>query len=491
MIRATTFAGKTVAVFGLGGSGVAAAQSLVAGGADVAVWDDGVAAREAAAASGFKVVDLSSADWTTFAALILAPGVPLTHPEPHWTVVKAREAGVEVIGDVELFCRARAMVAPKSAFIAITGTNGKSTTTALIAHLLRELGFDTQMGGNIGKAILTLEPPAQDRVHVVEMSSYQIDLTPSVHPSVGVLLNVTPDHLDRHGTIEHYASVKERLVSAADAAVVAIDDKWTGQVAARLEDSGRLYPITVGRGAVLVPRLYAIGSSLFVHEKSGSYATSEEVVQLDGIPSLRGAHNVQNALAALGALRALQELADRGEVELTVNGVPHRIWDIERIAQALKSFPGLAHRMEQVGQTDQVLFINDSKATNADSTDKALSSFQGDIYWIAGGRAKSGGITSLAPHFGRIRRAYLIGEAEDAFAQTLEGQVDYVRCGSLEAAVTAAAHDAGLERGCETVVLFSPACASFDQFRNFEERGDAFRRIVEMLPGVSKSRGTV
>jgi len=485
MIRATTFAGRKVAVFGLGGSGLAAVRSLTDGGAEVAAWDDGAAARTAAERAGVTLVDLTQADWSQMAALVLAPGVPLTHPKPHWTVERAQAAGVEIIGDVELFGRARAALAPKAAFIAITGTNGKSTTTALTAHLLSELGFDVQMGGNIGKAVLTLKLPAEGRVHVVEMSSYQIDLSPTLNPSVGVLLNVTPDHLDRHGTIEHYASVKERLVAAADAAAVAIDDTWTAGIAARLEDGGKLYPFTAGKGAGMVPRLYAIGATLFVHETSGAYATSEEIANLDGIASLRGAHNVQNALAALTTLRALQDLADKGAVALGGK----RVWDRARLAEALKTFPGLSHRMEQVAQAGHVIFINDSKATNADSTDKALTSFKGDIYWIAGGRAKSGGITALEPHFKQITRAYLIGEAEKDFARTLEGKVPYVRCGTLDAAVAAAARDAAQSPDREAVVLFSPACASFDQFRNFEERGDAFRALVEALPEVQKERG--
>lgn len=488
MIQVTTFAGKRVAVFGLGGSGIAAAQSLFAGGADVAAWDDGPAAREAATAAGVPIVDLRAADWSRFAALVLAPGVPLTHPQPHWTVEMARQSGVEVIGDVELFFREREATAAQSACIAITGTNGKSTTTALIAHLLTSLGFDVQMGGNIGKAILTLEPCSRNRVHVIELSSYQIDLSPSLHPSVGVMLNVTADHLDRHGTIEHYASVKERLVTAADAAAISIDDAFTAAMAERLDDSGKVYPFTAGKGARMVPRLYAVGSSLFVHEKSGSYATSEQIADLNGIPSLRGAHNVQNALGALAALRALEDLCEWGWTILQVDGSPRKIWDPAGLARGLATFPGLAHRMEQVAEVGHVIFINDSKATNADSTDKALSSFQGEIHWIAGGQAKSGGIAPLLPHFGRIARAYLIGDAEEEFARTLEGHVDYVRCGTLEAAVTAAS-SAAFQSGREAVVLFSPACASFDQFRNFEERGNAFRRIVEALPEVNESRG--
>src|SRR5512134_3456920 len=193
MIRASTFAGRTVAVFGLGASGMATVDALRAGGARVAAWDDSEASRAAAARGGVPLVDLAHADWSGFAALVLSPGVPLTHPEPHWTVKLARAAGVEIIGDVELFARERAAVAPGAPFVAITGTNGKSTTTALIAHILKDLGCDVQLGGNIGRPILTLEAPAHDRIHVIEMSSFQIELTPTLRPSVGVLLNITPD----------------------------------------------------------------------------------------------------------------------------------------------------------------------------------------------------------------------------------------------------------------------------------------------------------
>ncbi|HEY8215325.1 MAG TPA: Mur ligase family protein, partial [Methylocystis sp.] len=269
MIRCTAFSGKKVAVFGLGASGLASAQALIAGGASVAAWDDNEAGRAAAAKAGITVEDLRSADWTRFAALVLAPGVPLTHPEPHWTVDKARAANVEVIGDIELFARERARHCPDAPFIAITGTNGKSTTTALVAHLLKSLGHDAQMGGNIGRAILTLEPPARDRFHVVEMSSFQIDLTPTLRPTAGVLLNVTPDHIDRHGTVEAYAAVKERLVEGAEAAVIGVDDDLTRLIAARLASGGELYPFTTGKSPSIVPRLYAIGTTLVVHEQEG------------------------------------------------------------------------------------------------------------------------------------------------------------------------------------------------------------------------------
>ncbi len=230
MIPVTSFAGKTVAVFGLGGSGLASCHALRAGGADVIAGDDGAEKIAEAAQAGFVTADLRKASWARFAALVLTPGAPLTHPAPHWTVLAAREAGVEVIGDIELFCRERRRHAPDAPFVAITGTNGKSTTTALIAHLMRVAGYDAQMGGNIGTAILSLEPPRMGRVHVIEMSSYQIDLTPSLDPTVGILLNVSEDHIDRHGTLEHYAAVKERLVAGVrpqGTAIVGVDDGWS------------------------------------------------------------------------------------------------------------------------------------------------------------------------------------------------------------------------------------------------------------------------
>src|SRR5690242_11182959 len=242
MIPVTSFAGKTVAVFGLGGSGLASCHALRAGGAEVIAGDDGADRLAEAAKAGFITADLRTVSWENFSALVLAPGVPLTHPAPHWSVLLAREAGVEVIGDIELFCRERRRHTPDAPFVAITGTNGKSTTTALIAHLMRVAGFDAQMGGNIGTAILSLEPPRKGRVHVIEMSSYQIDLTPSLDPTVGILLNISEDHIDRHGTLVHYAEVKERLVAgvqAQGAAIVGVDDRWSRAAADRIEQAGK------------------------------------------------------------------------------------------------------------------------------------------------------------------------------------------------------------------------------------------------------------
>ncbi|BAU93741.1 UDP-N-acetylmuramoyl-L-alanyl-D-glutamate synthetase [Methylorubrum populi] len=452
MTPATTFAGRKVALFGLGGSGLATVRSLLAGGADVLAWDDNAGSRDRAREQGITVTDLNEADWSGFTALVLAPGVPLTHPEPHWTVGLARGAGIPIIGDIEIFCRERAALAPGAPFVAITGTNGKSTTTALTAHLLRHAGRDVQMGGNIGTAILSLEPPAANRVHVVELSSFQIDLTPSLKPGVGILLNLTPDHLDRHGTMENYAAIKERLVAGADLAVIGVDDAYCAAIAGR-RTGERIRLHVEGHGDAAGDYVCAAGR---VRDSDGAV-----IAEISGIPSLLGDHNLQNAAAAVVAAIRL--------------GLSR-----EEIAAGLNSFPGLAHRMEPLRRIGPTLFVNDSKATNADSTEKALLAFR-DIHWIVGGKAKEGGIEPLAPLFDRVTHAYLIGASSDAFAATLEGRVPFTQCGTLEAA-TAAAADAARTSGTEApVVLLSPACASYDQFPNFEVRGDRFRDLVSAL----------
>jgi len=477
MIRLTSFQDKTVAVFGLAGSGRVAARALIAGGADVVAWDDSPDAQKTARDAGLTVVDLNHADWSGFDSFVVAPGVPLTHPEPHWSVKKAQAAGVEIIGDVELFARQRAVDCPDAPFIAITGTNGKSTTTALITHLLRALGCQVEMGGNIGKAVLTLEPAAPNRIHVVEMSSYQIDLTPTLQPTVGVLLNVTPDHLDRHGTIEHYANVKSRLAQGAKAACVCVDDVFTKDIATAISPPDRLYAFTKGKGAAVVPRGYAIGSSLFVHTVKRGVGQSEEIANLDGIAALRGAHNVENALAAIVAVRALSD-----QLSMVDPDFAEKLWRPSRIADGLQSFPGLAHRLQQIARRGRVSFVNDSKATNAESTEKALSSFSGDLYWIVGGRAKEGGIESLAPLLPRVAKAYLVGESAGDFAKALAGRVPFEKAETMDVAVKRAAEDAAQSQATAPVVLLSPACASFDQYRNFEVRGAHFTELVAALP---------
>jgi UDP-N-acetylmuramoylalanine--D-glutamate ligase len=464
MIPATSFKGKAVAVFGLGGSGIATAHALVEGGASVTAWDDNPESIGAAEAAGIPVGDLRKADWNGLASFVLSPGVPLTHPKPHWSVELARGAGVEIIGDIELFARERRARAPDAPFIAITGTNGKSTTTALATHIVAASGRDAQMGGNIGRAVMTLDPPERDRIYVVECSSYQIDLAPSMDPTAGVLLNITPDHLDRHGTIQHYADVKERLVAGSRTAIIGVDDIYCEQIADRLEHAGRDV-VRVSKRLALADGMFAEGSTI-VKAWNGRM---QPVVSLEGIGSLRGQHNAQNAIAATAACL---------DIGLT----------LDEIQAGLRSFPGLAHRMEQVGRRGNVLFVNDSKATNADASAPALSSFP-RIYWVAGGLPKQGGIASLKSFFPRIAKAYLIGEAAPAFSATLGDAAPYEISGTLEAAVEHAARDAADDASGEVVVLLSPACASFDQFRNFEVRGEAFRSAVASLEGVEMIGG--
>ncbi|WGD28778.1 UDP-N-acetylmuramoyl-L-alanine--D-glutamate ligase [Ancylobacter sp. WKF20] len=459
MIPVTSFKDRAVALFGLGGSGLATARALIAGGARVTAFDDSPASVEKAAAEGIPTGDLRALDWSDIAALVLAPGVPLTHPEPHWSVRLAQGAGVEVIGDIELFCRERRLGLRRAPFAAITGTNGKSTTTALLAHLMKVGGRDVQIGGNFGPAILGLEPPKQGRVYVIECSSYQIDLAPSLDPAVGILLNLSPDHLDRHGTMEHYAAVKERLVAQVEAggtAVIGVDDPWCRAFADRVAASGKgLVRLSVLEK--LEDGIYLDGTDLVVAEGGRTVFT----LPLAGIGSLRGSHNAQNAAAAFASARAL--------------GLAPEV-----IAVGIKSFPGLAHRMEQVRTIGNVLFVNDSKATNADAAERALVSFD-NIYWIAGGKPKEGGIAPLAPLFPRVKKAYLIGVAAEDFAATLGDGVPHEMSGTLEVAVASAARDAASAGLDHAVVLLSPACASFDQFRNFEVRGDAFRALVAAL----------
>ncbi|MCA0358210.1 MAG: UDP-N-acetylmuramoyl-L-alanine--D-glutamate ligase [Proteobacteria bacterium] len=466
MIPVRGFEDKTVAVFGLGRTGLTAARALIAGGAKVALWDEKPASREAAAAEGFPVVDLEAADWSQFAALMLSPGVPLTHPKPHWTVQKARAAGVEVLGDVELFARtvnaAPAHKRPK--IIAITGTNGKSTTTALIGHLCASAGRDTRIGGNIGLGVLGLEDMHGGAVYVLELSSYQLDLTSSLHADAVVLLNISPDHLDRHGGMDGYIAAKRRIFlnqGKGDTAIIGVDDAWCQQICTEITAANRrtIWPISAGK---------AMGRGVYALQGVLYDATGERVVEVADVlraRSLPGRHNWQNAAAAYAAARAI--------------GIP-----MQDAVDGLMTFPGLAHRMETVGKLGKVRFVNDSKATNADAARQAMSSYP-KFYWIAGGVAKAGGIDDLKDLFPRIAKAYLIGEAAEPFSWTLAGKAECVLSGTLERAVQQAYADAAAS-GEEAIVLLSPACASFDQFSDFEARGEAFRAAVN---GLSASSG--
>lgn len=456
MIAASTAKGRRVALFGLGGSGLATARALHAAGADLICHDDNPQKVEEARAEGIPTGDLRETDFSKVGELVLSPGVPLTHPAPHWTVALARKHNVPVIGDIELFCRERRAKAPDNPFIAITGTNGKSTTTALIAHVFANAGRDVQMGGNIGRAVLSLDEPGPGKVYVVECSSYQIDLTPSIDPDAGILLNLAPDHLDRHGTMENYAAIKARLVAAAGHAIIGNDDVHCTAIADALERQGRRVS-RIASGKRLAEGVHARAGQLI----EATRGEERVLFELAHAPALAGEHNAQNAAAAWLACR--EGGLDDGE-----------------IAAGLASFPGLAHRMERVGHLGGVLFINDSKATNADAAARALASFDA-IHWIAGGLAKEGGIDSLKPYFAKVRKAYLVGEAAPEFAATIGASAPFEISGTIAQAVASAAADAS--RSDEGVVLLSPACASFDQFANFEKRGDAFREAVRALGG--------
>jgi UDP-N-acetylmuramoylalanine--D-glutamate ligase len=466
MIPVAGFEGKTVAVFGLARTGLAAARALIAGGAKVALWDEKPAARAAAEADGLPLVDLTTADWSQFAAIMLSPGVPLTHPEPHWTVTKAKEAGVEILGDIELFARA-VNAAPehkRPKIVAITGTNGKSTTTALIGHICAQAGRDVRIGGNIGYGVLGLEDMHGGAVYVLELSSYQLDLTSSLHADVSVLLNVSPDHLERHGTMENYVAAKRRILlnqGKGDTAVIGVDDPWGQQICTEITAANRRTIVPISASKAMSRGVYALDGLLY--DATGERAV--EMADLKRARSLPGRHNWQNAAAAYAAAKGL--------------GI-----DAAEAAEHLMSFPGLAHRMETVGTIGKVRFVNDSKATNADAARQAMSSYP-KFYWIAGGQPKSGGISSLQDLFGRIEKAYLVGEAAEVFAEVVKAKAAAVVSGTIEAATQQAYADASAS-GHEAIVLLSPACASFDQFADFEERGEAFRAAVQRLANTAR-----
>ncbi len=461
VIAVEAFRDRQVAVFGLGASGLASAKALVAGGAEPLCWDDSLAGREAAENEGLTVVDLTRCNWGDIAALCVAPGVPLTHPAPHPMVDLARMTDTPVLGDIELFARAVAN-APDHArprIVAITGTNGKSTTTALIGHILAACGRDAQVGGNIGRPALALDPIHAGAIYVLELSSYQLDLTTSLAPDVSVFLNLAPDHLDRHGDMDGYLAAKTRIFQRQGGdhvAVLGVDDAHTQRLANAMmaaQSGPRVIPISAGRA--LGRGAHAVGGVLY---DSIDGRAVEEVADLRVAAALTGRHNWQNAAAAYAATRAL--------------GVSSR-----RIGQALQFFPGLPHRLENVAVAGTVRFINDSKATNPAAARQALASYE-TIYWIAGGRAKDGGVSELLSLMPRVAKAYLIGEAAEAMAAALKGRVVVQICRTMEAAVEAAGRDALDAASPHPVVLLSPACASFDQYANFEKRGDHFRSLA-------------
>ena len=450
----TMYKDNTVAVVGLGKSGLSAARALKAGGADVLVWDDRPAARDDAEKAGYRLGAPDDYDWTGDApcALVLSPGIPLTHPVPHPAATAAGAHGIPILGDVELLYRA----CPQARYIGITGTNGKSTTTALIGHILSRTKQHVQVGGNLGTPALDLAPLGPDGIYVLEMSSYQLDLTHTVAFDSAILLNVTADHLDRHGGMDGYIAAKKRIFRNQDnnaAAIIGVDDAYCAAVANALEADGH----TVIRISVKDP----VKNGVYVEDGRLIDAMAGEatpVFKLSEASALPGLHNAQNIAAAYAAGRR--------------EGLTR-----EEIRDGILSFPGLAHRLETVAVEDGIRFVNDSKATNAEATARALASFD-RIYWIAGGREKEGGYDVLRPYLPAVRKVFLIGEAAENMAAALSNSLEVEICGTLQRAVERASALAMAEGVRGSAVLLSPACASFDQFPNFEVRGAAFTEAV-------------
>ncbi|MCY7271662.1 MAG: UDP-N-acetylmuramoyl-L-alanine--D-glutamate ligase [Sphingomonas bacterium] len=448
MITAKAFAGKHYAVLGLARSGLATVAALLASGAKVTAWDSNPEVVENLGTNGLVFANLDEADLTCFDSIVVTPGLPLNR---HPIAGRAREAGVEIIGDIELFARARPELPPHKV-VGITGTNGKSTTTALVHHILQTAGVPSLMGGNVGLPILAQEPLPEGGVYVLELSSFQIDLTQSLDCDVAVLLNITPDHLDRYESFEAYAASKARLFEM--------------QTEGRWSVFGEGEPVDVlcnaynqrgGREVVWIDNSFEeiLGTTVFDGKAS---IFGQKVGLQQEWPSLQGSHNAQNAAAAMAVAHAL---------ELTIT----------KMAEAMHTFPGLPHRMERIREVGGVAFVNDSKATNAEAAAPALAAYP-KVRWIVGGQAKGETLGQTADHLDHVVAAYTIGEAGPMFARLLrEAGVNVVECETLENAVKRAAEDS---QAGETVLL-SPASASFDQFRDFEERGDKFRLLVGAL----------
>ncbi|MEZ5921376.1 MAG: UDP-N-acetylmuramoyl-L-alanine--D-glutamate ligase [Parvularculaceae bacterium] len=459
---------KKIAVFGLGATGLSTCEALSASGAEVFAWDEKEEARDATRNTRYGAEHPKDWPWKEIKSLALSPGVPLTHPAPHAIVRKAHQEGVEIIGDIEFFARAVNALPKRERprIVAISGSNGKSTTTALIGQLLKETGRDTAVGGNIGKPVLSLPDLRGDRIYVLELSSYQLDLAKTLRANTAVLLNLSHDHIDRHGDMEGYVAAKRRIFlnqEVDDTAVIGVDDPFSQGVCAWLlaqNPKRKVVPISsegaLGRG------VFALSGKLYYSLGENSGVAGD----ISSITALRGVHNWQNAAAALAAAIA--------------EGVAPNL-----AVMAMERFQGLPHRMELVARKANVSFVNDSKATNADAAMRALKSFK-NIYWIAGGKAKEGGVSSLRPLMDNVKGVYLIGDAAVQFEQQLAGAAPCIQCGDLPSAISRAARDAsrGGDHG-ESVILLSPACASFDQFRNFEERGDVFRKLARQIEAMN------
>lgn len=454
MIDLTILEGSSFVVLGLARSGLATVRALRAAGIDCIAWDDNAASRDAASQLGARIADPVTIDWSGIAALVISPGIPSTLPVPHPVAVAARAAGKPIICDVELLARAQ----PRARFVAITGTNGKSTTTALIGHILQQAGARCEVGGNIGRGALDLAPLGEGGLYVLELSSYQLELLQTFHADIAVWLNITPDHIDRHGDLAGYVAAKKNIFArqhAGDCVVIGTEDEASRDVEREMAARSGIACVPVA-----LDRPVANGISY----RAGILVDADGyTVDFSDVLTLPGDHNAQNAACAWAVCRWLD--------------VPR-----EMIVAGLRTYSGLPHRQERVAAVGKVVYVNDSKATNADATARALSSYD-EIYWILGGQAKEGGVAPLASYFGRIRHAFLIGEATELFAGQLEGKLPYSRCGDLQSALDAAHALAQREAAGPAVVLLSPACASWDQWKSYEHRGDAFRAMARALPG--------
>jgi len=458
MIDVFAFAGYPVAIFGLGRSGLSAALALGASGAKVWAWDDNEASRAQAEAQGVPLVDLYACDWAELTTLVLSPGIPHTHPKPHPIAALARKANVEIICDVELLGRSQRL----SSTIGITGTNGKSTTTALIGHIMQVSGRDAEIGGNLGTPALDLEALGEGGTYVLEMSSYQLELTVSVTFDVAVLLNISADHLERHGGMDGYIDAKKWIFHRQTdprTAVVGVDDPFSEKIFKELKDVGDQVVVPISATKSVAGGVYT-DDGLLIDDTDGQ---KTPVCDLKAIPSLPGVHNWQNAAAAYATCKA--------------TGIEPRV-----IMACLQSYPGLVHRQEALEIVDGVAYINDSKATNAAAAARALACYA-NIYWIAGGRPKEGGLAAAKPYMDRVRHAFLIGESALPFSHEIGKDTPFTLSGDLKTAVAQARQQIAKDGVEHSVVLLSPGAASFDQYPNFEARGDEFKALVEDLPG--------
>lgn len=458
MIDVFPFAGYPVAVMGLGRSGLSAARALKQSGAEVWAWDDNEDRRAVAREAGVPLIDLHAADLAELTTLVLSPGIPHTHPAPHPVAARAKAAGCEIICDIELLARSQR----DCAYIGVTGTNGKSTTTALIGHMLEMAGREVEVGGNFGIPVLELEALGPDGAYVLEMSSYQLELTFSITFDVAVLLNVTPDHLDRHGGMAGYVAAKRGIFNRQTAprtAVIGVDDDVCRSIHDDLVAAGDQVIIPISSGHEVAGGVY-VSDGWLTDDTDGK---GVRAMPMAGLRTLPGTHNWQNAAAAYAVGKAV--------------GVSPPV-----VTACMRSYPGLPHRQELVAIVDGVRFVNDSKATNFEAARRALACYE-TVYWIAGGRAKEDGLDGVDAYAPRIVHAFLIGEAAEAFAAALDGLVPVTVAETLEVAVERAHAMAQDAARPDPVVLLAPACASFDQFPDFEHRGRVFRDLVDDLPG--------